>query len=173
MSKLNSSHYAGIPELYTEHHSWLQFWLQRRLGCSMDAEDLAQDTFVRVIRSQQNPRLLQEPRHFLVTVAKGLTIDLFRRRSLERQYLEALHNLPEHQWPSEEDRALTLEALLQFDAMLAGLGVKVREAFLLSQLDGKTYPQIAELLGVSLRTVKNYMAKAMEACCLYQLEQRL
>jgi RNA polymerase sigma-70 factor (ECF subfamily) len=37
---------------------------------------------------------------------------------------------------------------------------------LLSQLDGLTYVQIAEHLGISLRTVNNHMAKAMEHCCL-------
>jgi RNA polymerase sigma-70 factor (ECF subfamily) len=136
----------------------------------MDSDDLAQDTFIRVIRSPQDIRDLQEPRRFLVTIAKGLTIDLFRRRSLERQYLDVLMSLPESQWPSEEERALALETLVELDAMLTGLGGKVREAFILSQLEGLTYPQIANTLNVSLRTVKNYMAKAMEHCCFFRLE---
>lgn len=159
--------------LYQDHHSWLERWLRGRLGDVMDAEDLAQDTFVRVIRSPRPEGSLREPRKFLVTVAKGLTVDLFRRRSLERQYLEALALMPEQQWPSEEERAVTLETLVELDAMLAGLGARIREAFFLSLLEGRTYQQIATVLGVSLRTVKNDMAKAMEHCCLYRLENGL
>lgn len=162
---------SDLRNLYIEHHGWLQGWLSRRLGNLMDSEDLAQDTFVRVMHSPHKIGDLKEPRRFLVTVAKGLTIDLFRRRSLERQYLEVLASLPESQWPSEEERTLALETLIELDAMLAGLGNKVREAFILSQLEGLTYPQIAEELDVSLRTVKNYMGKAMEHCCLFRLEQ--
>ncbi|KGK40898.1 RNA polymerase sigma factor [Nitrincola sp. A-D6] len=171
MLTADPSQHRAIHDLYSQHHGWLQGWLRGRLGDCMDSEDLAQDTFVRVLRSPQDISRLQEPRRFLVTVAKGLTIDLFRRRSLERQYQEVLAALPEPQWPSEEERAIALETLIELDTMLAGLGTKVREAFILSQLEGLTYPQIAEVLDVSLRTVKNYMAKAMEHCCLYRLEQ--
>ncbi|MEH6491809.1 sigma-70 family RNA polymerase sigma factor [Halopseudomonas sp.] len=162
-----------LCDLYQDHHPWLQRWLQGRLGNAMDAEDLAQDTFVRVIRSSQNIPSLNEPRSYLVTIARGLTIDLFRKRSLEQQYLEALAQLPEAQWPSEEDRAVMLETLLELDIMLAGLGNKVRLAFILSQFDGLTYEQVSVQLDVSLRTVKNYMAKAIEHCCLYRLDHRL
>lgn len=162
-----------FDRLYRDHHSWLERWLRGRLGDLTDAEDLAQDTFLRVIRSPCQKDGLREPRKFLVTVAKGLTVDLFRRRSLERQYLEALASMPEQQWPSEEERAVTLETLMELDAMLVGLGARLREAFFLSLLEGKSYQQIAEILGISLRTVKNDMAKAMEHCCLYRLEQAL
>jgi len=160
-----------VDRLYQDHHGWLERWLRSRLGDLTDAEDLAQDTFVRLIRSPRQENGLREPRKFLVTVAKGLTVDLFRRRSLERQYLEALASVSEQQWPSEEERAITLETLMELDAMLSGLGARLREAFFLSLLEGKSYQKIAEILGVSLRTVKNDMAKAMEHCCLYRLEQ--
>jgi len=160
----------NLGSLYHDHHGWLTGWLRRRLGDVTDAEDLAQDTFMRVIHSPHATDGLREPRRFLVTIAKGLTVDLFRRRSLERQYLEALASLPEQQWPSEEDRAVTLETLVELDTMLAGLGTRVREVFFLSTLEGQTYPRIAGMLGVSLRTVKNDMARAMEHCCLYWLE---
>lgn len=49
--------------------------------------------------------------------------------------------------------------------MQGRLKPKVREAFLLSQLDGLTYKQIGERLGVGERMVKKYMAQAM-LCCL-------
>ena len=57
--------------------------------------------------------------------------------------------------------------------MLTGLGSKVREAFLLSQLQGLRYSEIAERLGVSVSMVKKYMAKATEHCLLYALELEL
>ena len=59
-----------------------------------------------------------------------------------------------------------VEALLRIDAMLDGLRDKVREAFLLAQLDGLGYREIGARLGVSERMVKKYMAQAMLACVL-------
>lgn len=50
--------------------------------------------------------------------------------------------------------------------MLQGLAPKVREAFVLSHFEELSYPEIAERLGVSRRTVSNYLTRAMEHCCL-------
>lgn len=160
---------SAVNDLYCDHHSWLQGWLRKRLGNAFDAADLAQDTFVRVIRARSALEI-REPRHYLSTVAKGLLVDLFRRRSLEQAYLDALACVPEAEQPSLEEQAILLEALLEIDRLLDGLGARVKQAFILSQFEGLTYPQIAERLGISLRTVNNHMAKAMEHCCLMQAQ---
>ncbi|MNH11856.1 putative RNA polymerase sigma factor FecI [compost metagenome] len=99
-----------------------------------------------------------------------MLIDLFRRRSLEQAYLETLAALPQAQHPSLEEQAIMLQALVEIDRLLQGLGPKVRQVFMLSQFDGLTYPQIAEQLNISVRSVNNYMAKAMEHCCLMQMQ---
>ena len=113
---------------------------------------------------------LREPKDFLVTVAKRVMVDLFRRRTLERAYLEMLVLIPEGYAPSPEQRQSLLESLQQIDAMLDGLGPKVKQAFLLSQLEGLGYADIAARLGVSVSSVKKYMAKATEHCLLFSLE---
>lgn len=97
-------------------------------------------------------------------------VDLFRRRTLERAYLEMLALIPEGYAPSPEQRQSLLESLQQIDAMLDGLGPKVKQAFLLSQLEGLGYADIAARLGVSVSSVKKYMAKATEHCLLFILE---
>jgi RNA polymerase sigma-70 factor (ECF subfamily) len=156
--------------LYCQHHHWLSGWLRHKLGNPEDAADLAQDAFMRVLKAR-NAAEIREPRSYLTTVAKGLVVDLFRRRTLETEYLAALAHLPEPEWPSPEVRAMAVEALLEIDAMLDGLGRRVRDVFLLSQCDGLTYKQIAVQTGLALRTVNKYMARAMEHCCLYRLQQ--
>lgn len=163
----NALHFA-VHELYNTHSSWLRGWLRKRLGCSSDAADLVQDTFVRVIKTRRALEI-REPRQYLSTVAKGLVIDLFRRRALEQSYLAALAALPVEAYPSQETQAIVLETLMEIDRMLDGLGDKVRQTFILSQLEGLSYPKIAERLGISLRTVNNHMAKAMEHCCLMRM----
>ena len=66
--------------------------------------------------------------------------------------------------PSPEERAILLETLLTIDQMLAGLGPKVRQAFLLAQIDGLDYATIAQELDVSVSSVKQYMRKAVLQC---------
>ncbi|HAT4519757.1 MULTISPECIES: ferric citrate uptake sigma factor FecI [Serratia] len=169
MSATASAPHAALSRLYATHHAWLQGWLHRRLGCAFDADDVAQDTFMRLLRSDA-AATLREPKDFLVTVAKRVMVDLFRRRTLERAYLEMLALIPEGYAPSPEQRQSLLDSLQQIDAMLDGLGPKVKQAFLLSQLEGLGYVDIAARLGVSVSSVKKYMAKATEHCLLFSLE---
>ena len=142
---------------------------RRRLGCAHDAADLTQDTFIRLIAGRQW-QSLREPRAFLTTLAQRVLVDFWRRRELERAYLDSLAALPEPIAPSEEARALVLEALAQIDRMLGRLPAKARAAFLLSQLDGLTYPQIAERLNVAEISVRRYMKQAIAACVAAQAE---
>jgi len=150
-------------ELYQDHHQWLEAWLRKRLGNVADAADLAQDTYVRIMTAARLPGPGQS-RAFLVQVARGLVIDLHRRRALESAYREALAARPEDQAPSAERQALVLEALIEIDRVLDDLPARVRETFLLSRFHGLTYAAIAERLGISVATVRKYMLKAATAC---------
>ncbi|CAM4089324.1 HTH luxR-type domain-containing protein [Comamonas aquatilis] len=163
MSSSLSSSSQDIATLYTDHHGWLQGWLRRRLANACDAADLAQDTFVRILGAR-DLKTIETPRAYLTTVAKGVLVNWYRRQALEQAYLEALALLPEPEAPSPEQRALVLETLQQIDAMLDQLPPLVRRTFLLSQLDGMKYEDIAQQLDLSLSSVKRYMAQAFRQC---------
>ena len=153
-----------FARLYSQHHGWLYSWLYKKLGCVQQAEDISHDTFVKLLKKA--PTLLREPRAYLSTVAHGLVVNHWRRRDIEQNYLAALASEPELQACSPEARAIVIETLLQIDNALNGLPSAVREAFLLSQLDGLSYKVIASRLGVCERTIKNYMARAMLHCLM-------
>ncbi|MBL7251439.1 sigma-70 family RNA polymerase sigma factor [Alloalcanivorax sp. C16-2] len=164
-----------LQHLYRGHHGWLRGWLCHRLGCSETAADLAQDTFVRIMQRQRQERdfTVSHPRQYLRLVANGLMVDHFRRRAVEQAYLEALAQRPEAATLALEEQQIILETLQQLDRMLDTLPAATRRAFLLSRLDGLTYPQIAERLGVSSRTVKRHMQRAFLACLDHMVGQEI
>jgi RNA polymerase sigma-70 factor (ECF subfamily) len=152
-----------VEGLYRDHHRWLTGWLRQRLGCPHNAADLAQDTFVKLLHARETPQLI-EPRAFLVTIAKRVMCNHFRRQELERAYLQALAQVPEACVPSEEHKAIIFETLLELDRLLDGLPGLVKRAFLLSQVDGLGQSEIAVQLEISLATVKRYLHKAALRC---------
>ncbi|MBD9355248.1 sigma-70 family RNA polymerase sigma factor [Methylomonas albis] len=153
----------GLTQLYHEHHPWLLQWLEKRVQDRLQAEDHAQDTFLRVITAKETPNL-NEPRAYLTTIAKRLLSNHWRRNSIEQAYLARLAAYPEESVISAEDSAIVLEVLREIDELLNQLPAKVRKAFLLAQLDDLTYAEIARQLGVSDRMVRKYMAQAMFQC---------
>ncbi|MCD0503390.1 sigma-70 family RNA polymerase sigma factor [Bordetella petrii] len=156
----------AVHGLYRDHHGWLDGWLRRKLGNACDAADLMHDTFVRVLRHRAELEQVREPRAYLTTIAKRRLLNHYRRRSLEHAYLEALAALPEPQAPSPEHQLLILEALHEIDTVLHALPAKVRQAFLLAQLEQLPYEAIAQRLKVSVRTVQRYIVQGYEECIL-------
>jgi len=151
--------------LYVEHHSWLYSLLRRMLGNSSDAADLAHDVYLRLLKRGSLPGA-EVIRCYMTQIAKGLVIDLYRRRRVEAGHLDGLKQQNEPLAPSEEARALLLETLTQIEASLQAQPAKVRNALLLHKLDGMAHRDIACELQVSVSSVEKYIASGMRTCAL-------
>ena len=161
---------SPLHTLYTSHHRWLYELLRRRLSNAFDAADLAHDTFIRVLKRPPEFEGERHERSYLATVARGLCIDHWRRRQLEHAWLQALMARPQAVQPSLEQQAIIVETLHEVDAMLQRLPQRVRDAFILAQLHGMTYKAIGSEIGVSERTVKNYLTQALMHCAMLEAE---
>ena len=164
MSGNQEGTFTGVGEVYCAHHGWLYALLRRRLGDAADAADLAQDAFVRLLARPRRFDSAEGTRAYLSTVARGLCVDLWRRREVERAWLETLAVHPEITEPSAEHRVQILQTLYEVDRVLADLPPKVGRAFMMGMVFEETDARIAAELGVSDRMVRKYMARAMLHC---------
>ena len=169
MSGADRAHSDYVGSLFRIHYPWLCSRLHRYLNSRAHAEDIAADTFVQLL-SAPGVVPIRQPRALLTTIAQRLMYQLWRRRDLERAYLDALDNDETSSAPSPEELAQMLEALQAIDQLLDGLPAKVKATFLLSQLNGLTYPEIASELGISQRSVSDYMTRAFNRCLRLCLE---
>ena len=164
MSSAEPALQQQMHTLYSNHHGWLHGWLRKKLGCAFQAEDLAHDTFLRLIVRPRQLDAAYDPRAYLTKIAQGLVIDFWRRQEIERAWLVTLAAHPESLVPSAEHQAIIIETLMEVDRVLAQLPDKPRRALLLAHLHDMTYVEIASELEVSERMVKKYMAQAMLHC---------
>mgnify|MGYP003664097709 FL=1 len=153
----------AMHALYSDNHRWLYTWIRKRLDNQFDAADLTQDTFMR-IHSRQEVDKINEPRAYLVTVAKGIISHFYRRKSLEETYSEYVALLPEPVTCSQEQTHIILQTLEQVDTLLNDLPHNVKKVFLMSQIEGKKYQEIADEMGLSLISIKRYMKQAYVQC---------
>lgn len=158
----------SLHTLYQDHHGWLAGWLRKKLGCTHQA-CRSRAGHLRQITGKPQPAAraagtTRLPHHGCQPPA----VQPLPRQSLEQAYLAALAQWSEAQAPSPEQRLLVLEALNALEALLDTLPAKVRTAFLLAQLDGLGYAEIAVRLAISERTVKRYMVEAYTQCILLE-----
>lgn len=164
-----------MGELYGQNIDWLVRFIYKKVNNPNEAQDLAQDVFERLLK--KNQKLLSDEvlyhgnvRAFISTIAKGIIIDSWRKKEIERKYLEYLTDQQQYELLEQSDFTVIIDAISVLDQMLRKLDDKVRLTFLLSQLYGKTYVEIAKQLEISERTVKTYMAKAMFHCMKIRAE---
>ncbi len=160
-----------FESLYSTHYVWLVSVLTRKIQSSHDADDIVQDTFIRLIGSDLGE--IRNPKSFIYTIANHVMLDLFRRRRLEEKYYEIMSRNTHAETLSTEQREIILQTLMFVDNMLKSLGERNRLAFLIYHLENKTYKDIAIQLNVSVSSVKKYIAKATEHCLVFRLEHGL
>lgn len=163
---------ASVDDMYKKHSNWLSIYIQRRLGCPEATADLVQDTYLRLLAKTTLPSM-QDSRRYLTHIAKGLVIDLYRKRNVETAYLELIANDPIALSTSAESQLLIIEALTEIDNLLQQLPEKVRQALLMRQLENMSYKQIAKQLNVSVSSVEKYIARALQRCLMVNLEMLL
>ena len=156
---------SRIGALYHNHHGWLHRWLQRKLNCSHTAADLSHDTFLRLFGGD-DPASLREPRAYLLVIANRLLINFHRRRKVEEETLRQVMTLVsdyDRRGPEQITAARDLLAAVLL-LLAEELPEKARRAFVMAKVDGLSYRVIAQRLGVSESSVKQYLSKALVHC---------
>jgi len=130
-----------------------------RMGAYNDAEDLVQETFVRVYRYRQQYRPQAKFTTFLYTLARRVGVDRLRR----------LWRVEKTQARVTEENEVTPPVVnptglagLDVPAALAALPEKLRETLVLSVYQGLAYEEIAGVLGIPVGTVKSRIFTALQ-----------
>ncbi|WP_336952481.1 RNA polymerase sigma factor [Sphingobium aromaticivastans] len=149
-----------IDRLYRSHAGWLLGRLQRRFaGMGLEAEDLVQDTYMRVARYSEEATQ-HHPRALLLRIGVNLARDQMRRNKIRPAPVAA--NDPDPSWeiPVGADQ----EYLLGLKHAILSLPPDLRSVFLLSRFTPMTNADIAKRLGISVKTVEWRMSKALAHC---------
>lgn len=126
--------------------------LCRHLGDPDNAEDLAQEVFVRALRSLPQFRNDGSARAWLMRIARNTCADAVRSKTRWRKRLSPAE-LPEISVP---DRT----GYVDNDLLLQQLSPNRREVMVLTQLAGLSYTDAADLLGVPIGTIRSRVARA-------------
>ena len=139
-------------------------YLRGLLAAREDAEDVAQETCLKLLTIAEADLRFGTLRALAFKVATNLAYDRFRAQRVRGQASEAeLDEMPseapplEHVVGFEQGLALIKRTLLE-------LAPRCRQVFLMRVHVGLDYGEIATQLGVSKRTVEREMAQALEAC---------
>jgi RNA polymerase sigma-70 factor (ECF subfamily) len=165
MLRFQGGDVRAFEELVRRHRTPVFSFLLRLTGDRGRAEDLCQETFLRVVRASAAWERRAQFRTWLYSVARNQAVDEARRQAFRRA--EPLDD-PARPAPVSEEvppdqRAEGALLRPKLEAALASLPEEQREVFLLREHAGLRFSEIAEVTGVPENTVKSRMRYALEA----------
>jgi RNA polymerase sigma-70 factor (ECF subfamily) len=127
-----------------------------------EAEDLAQETYLRAMRALRGYAARASARTWLLSIARRVAVDHLRAAArgprldggAEWQTVAEASELRRH--GSRLDERVALMALLD------GLGAERREAFVATQVLGLSYAEAAQVCGCPVGTIRSRVARARE-----------
>ncbi len=169
MRKFQRGDARAFETLMRRHRTTVHAFLCRLTGDRARAEDLLQETFLRVVRSASAWEPKARFRTWLFTIARNLAADEARRQVFRQAAPlgdPAPDGTPRAEPAAEDARApddAAGDALVRprLEAALAALPPEQREVFLLREHAGFSFPEIAEATGVNENTVKSRMRYAL------------
>ncbi|MGE7956441.1 RNA polymerase sigma factor [Pseudomonas sp. NPDC089530] len=142
--------------------------LQRMVDNPSTAEDLLQETYLRVTRALSE-RAVEHLEPFVFQTARNLALDHLRARRIQARTLledvpvDVVENVAAP-LSSAEDAAHAEQLLERLNMSLAQLSPRQQQIFILSRLHGHSYLEIAEKLAVSQSTVQKELKLIMAIC---------
>jgi len=138
-------------------------FLGKRLGSTALASDIAQDLYIKLLRSTDHPPV-RDGRAYLFTMAANLATD---HLPVERRRSEILSEADDLVWRrideiDPERRALARDELAFLETAIADLPDRCRRVFYMNRYEGRSQAEIAEQLGIGLTTVYKDLKLALK-----------
>lgn len=160
MLRAKRGDHDAFSELVRRYQNKVHRYVLQTIGCPDDAQDLTQDTFVKVFNQLDRWRPKALFRTWLFRIASNTAIDYLRKRRV-------WNHIPIDEVSDRLDYDFDIEARLDGQARfkrmikaLATLPPHFRQSILLRELEGMSYADISEVLSISEGTVKSRIARA-------------
>jgi len=128
-----------------------------------EAEDVVQETMIKVWNRRDRWDELESIEAFCLTVCRNIAIDKTKKAENQNQSLMAEHDAPDHSYSSNpEEQAMHQDRIALIRRLIDTLPEKQRSCMQLRDFEGKSYKEIAKILDVSEEQVKINIFRARQ-----------
>lgn len=151
---------AAYEQIFRHYYPPLCRYAVSLAGNRDEAEELVQQVFVKIWEMHRSIDVQSSLKSYLYRAVHNHFMNLARKRKVRMMYEDTMkHLMPGAQAP--EDRARWNELQRKLEAALQKLPEQCRLIFRLNRFEELRYREIAEMLGLSVKTVENQMGKAL------------
>lgn len=158
--QLKSGSTAAFETLYHAYKLRIAGNLYRLLKSDELAEELMQEFFLKIWENRSKIDPEQSFRSYLFRVSENMVFDFFRKASRDEKLREQLKANYIELYTHIEEGLVLKENRMRLSEAIALLPPQRREIFILCKLEGKSYKEVSEILGISTSTINNQLLQA-------------
>ena len=129
----------------------------------VEAEDVVQETMIKVWNRRDRWDELESIEAFCLTICRNIAIDKTRKAENQNQSLADEHDAPDHSYSSNpEEQAMQQDRVRLVRRLIDNLPEKQRSVMQLRDIEGKSYKEIAQILAISEEQVKINIFRARQ-----------
>lgn len=133
--------------IYRQYGSYIYGYIYGMVQNKAEAEDLLQDTFLKVMKSESDK--IENMKAWLITVARNTVYDHWRREKRKRTLM-----------PFLKRKKRNIDLKLDIEREIEKLSPKLKEVIILREINQLNYEEISEILGIEIGTVKSRLNRA-------------
>lgn len=165
--ELLHSRYRIFRQFFLQYYAELCDFAQHFLRDPSEAEDLVQDVFVRAWERGINWEDSKRARLYLYRSIRNAALNHLAHQKMKRRRLQQFHQHTDSWSPSPEQVVHAAELTEAIEQALAKLPETRRTIFLLSRYHGLSYREIAQVMGISIKTVETQMGRVLRFLTQY------
>lgn len=158
--RLRSGDHSAFETLYCRYARRVAATLLKITRSREMAEDLLQDTFIKVWAVRNNIKPNHSFPAFVFTIAANLASNSVRKRLRDTYMQTRLQATADKEYAHIEESLIAAEEHDRMQQALAKLAPRQREVFILHKLEGKSYKEISERLSISPSAINHLIQRA-------------
>jgi RNA polymerase sigma-70 factor (ECF subfamily) len=167
LHRLQKGDEQAFKELYRLYSPRLYGNLIKLVKNEAIARELLQDVFVRVWKHRHDIDPKQSFRAYCFRIAENLVTDFFRKAACDRKLTEYLMRAASDHDLSTEEHIDFRESRDLLHRAMCLLPPQRRQVFELCKMEGRSYAEVSQLLGISTSTISDHIVKATRAIKKY------
>jgi RNA polymerase sigma-70 factor (family 1) len=161
--KMKNGDVSAFDEIYLHYGPRIYRNILRLVKDEALAEEVLQDVFLRIWQKRHSLEVETSFKSYLFRIAHNLVIDLFRRAAFDRDLLTHLSRFSAESYSNTEEITDLKDAEMLLTEAIDALPPQRKKIFLLCKMEGKTYSEVSDLLGISQSTISDHIVKATKS----------
>ena len=152
----------SFEQLFRVQYAPLCGYARKYIDDPDQSEEVVQEVFVNLWQKRDSIEVTSTIESYLFRSVRNTCLNILKHFKVREKHKDGITTSYDNSSNQADNRVLELELMNQIEELISGLPPERQKVFKLSRFEGMKYKEIAEELGISVKTVEAQMGKALK-----------